>query len=87
MSYREHRTESRPHFRSMEIRAKVDEDQRTVELTLSSEEPVERYYDAGQGFERGLEVLSHKKRHVDLGLRLSQDETPISAPRARRHRP
>ena len=40
-------------------RAKVDEENRTIPLSFSSEEPVERWF--------GNEVLSHDPAHVDLG--------------------
>jgi len=40
-------------------RASVNEDQRTVELSFSSEEPVERWF--------GIEVLGHDASNVDLG--------------------
>ena len=40
-------------------RAGIDEENRTVELSFSSEEPVERWF--------GNEVLSHDPNHVDLG--------------------
>ncbi len=45
--------------REIEIRAEdLNEEDRTIELSFSSEEPVERYW--------GFEVLGHKKGEVDL---------------------
>ncbi len=40
-------------------RSSIDEDERTVELAFSSEEPVDRWF--------GKEVLGHKRGEVDLG--------------------
>ena len=47
------------HFRTLDLERKaVNEEARTVELALSSETPVERWF--------GLEILGHKKGEVDL---------------------
>ena len=49
-------------------RAGVDEDNRTVPVSISSEEPYERWF--------GVEVLSHEKKHVDLKF-LSSGRAPL----------
>lgn len=47
--------------RNAEIRkSKIDAENRTVELTFSSEEPYERWF--------GMEILSHKSDHVDMSF-------------------
>lgn len=54
--------------------AKIDDERRTVELSFSSEEPVQRY-----SWEKGaevLEILSHEKGAVDLS-RLGDNEHPL----------
>jgi HK97 family phage major capsid protein len=57
--------------RSLEIRAEdVDEEQRTVELTFSSEDPYERWF--------GIEILSHKEDAVDLGF-MASGKAPLLA--------
>jgi HK97 family phage major capsid protein len=48
----------------------VDEDKRTVQLSFSSEEPVQRYF--------GIEVLSHDPAHVDLS-RFNSGAGPVLA--------
>ena len=40
-------------------RSAIDEEARTVSLSMSSDAPVERWF--------GMEVLSHDPSHVDLG--------------------
>lgn len=53
--------ENRVYFRSGRIdRAAIDEDQRTVELSFSSEKPYRQYF--------GTEILSHEKGAVDLSF-------------------
>jgi phage head maturation protease len=45
--------------RNLDIRSgKINEEERTVEVSFSSEEPVERYF--------GMEILDHKPESVDL---------------------
>lgn len=45
--------------RNLDIRSgKINEEDRTVEVSFSSEEPVERYF--------GMEILDHKPESVDL---------------------
>jgi HK97 family phage major capsid protein len=47
--------------RSLEVRKEdVNEEDRTIELSFSSEDPYERYF--------GIEILSHKKKHVDMSF-------------------
>tara|TARA_R110002110_G_scaffold359628_1_gene569489 strand:+ start:2110 stop:4077 length:1968 start_codon:yes stop_codon:yes gene_type:complete len=47
-------------YRTAEFdRASADQDSRTIELSFSSETPVERWF--------GLEILGHKRGEVDLG--------------------
>jgi HK97 family phage major capsid protein/HK97 family phage prohead protease len=46
----------------------IDEEKRTVKLSFSSEDPVERYF--------GKEILSHKPEHVDLSF-LSSGTAPL----------
>jgi HK97 family phage major capsid protein len=50
------------------VRESVDEDARTVELSFSSEHPVERYF--------GIEILGHKDGEVDLS-RLESGRAPL----------
>lgn len=49
---------SKPFYRSMIVDTPVDEEERTVQLAFSSEEPVERFF--------GNEVLDHTPDSVDL---------------------
>ena len=46
-------------YRNLDIRSgNINEEERTVELSFSSEEPVERYF--------GIEILDHNPKSVDL---------------------
>ena len=46
----------------------IDEDKRTVELSFSSEEPVDRYF--------GQEILDHSKKSVNLTF-LNSGRAPL----------
>lgn len=55
--------------RSLELRASpIDAEKRTVEIAISSEEPVERYF--------GTEILDHTKKSIDLDF-LGSGRAPL----------
>lgn len=57
--------------RSLEIRGdEIDADNRTIELTFSSEDPYERWF--------GIEILSHDSKHVDMGF-IASGNAPLLA--------